>query len=46
MEHKKYRNLIDEYFFGEINSRDRIKLEEHLKELQSMPHGVLFRKAS
>lgn len=31
MEHKKYKNLIDEYFFGEINSRDRIELEEHLK---------------
>ncbi len=31
MEHKKYKNLIDEYFFGEINSREKIELEEHLK---------------
>ncbi len=32
MEHKKYKNLIDEYFFGEINSREKIELEEHLKK--------------
>ncbi len=31
MEHKKHKDLIDEYFFGEINSREKIELEEHLK---------------
>ena len=31
MEHKKYKNLIDEYYFGEISSREKIELEEHLK---------------
>jgi Putative zinc-finger len=31
MNHKKYSNLIDEYFFGEINNREKIELEEHLK---------------
>ncbi len=31
MNHKKYKDLIDEYFFGEINSREKIELEEHLK---------------
>ncbi len=31
MNHKKYITLIDEYFFGEINSREKIELEEHLK---------------
>jgi len=31
MNHNKYKNLIDEYFFGEINSREKIELEEHLK---------------
>ena len=34
MNHKKYRNLIDEYFFGEINSREKIELEEHLKNCE------------
>lgn len=34
MNHKKYRNLIDEYFFGEINSREKIELEEHLKKCE------------
>ena len=31
MNHNKYKNLIDEYFFGEIESRGKIELEEHLK---------------
>ena len=34
MNHKKYRNLVDEYFFGEINSREKIELEEHLKNCE------------
>lgn len=34
MNHKKYKNLIDEYFFGEINSREKIELEEHLKNCE------------
>src|SRR5512135_3225023 len=34
MNHKKYKNLIDEYFFGEINSREKIELEEHLKSCE------------
>jgi Putative zinc-finger len=32
MDHKKYKNLIDEYFFGEIGSREKVELEEHLKD--------------
>jgi len=31
MNHGKYKRLIDEYFFGEINTREKIELEEHLK---------------
>jgi hypothetical protein len=34
MEHKKYKNLIDEYFFGEINFREKTELEEHLKNCE------------
>ena len=34
MNHKKYKTLIDEYFFGEINSREKIELEEHLKNCE------------
>lgn len=34
MSHKKYKNLIDEYYFGEINSREKIELEEHLKNCE------------
>jgi hypothetical protein len=34
MNHRKYRNLIDEYFFGEINTREKIELEEHLKSCE------------
>ena len=34
MNHKKYKNLIDEYFFGEINSRQKIELEEHLRNCE------------
>ena len=34
MNHNKYRNLIDEYFFGEINSRQKIELEEHLRNCE------------
>ncbi len=34
MNHIKYKNLIDEYFFGEINSREKIELEEHLKNCE------------
>ena len=34
MNHNKYKNLIDEYFFGEINSREKIELEEHLKNCE------------
>jgi hypothetical protein len=31
MNHIKYKKLIDEYFFGEIDSQEKIVLEEHLK---------------
>lgn len=31
MNHKKYKILIDEYYFGDIGSAEKIILEEHLK---------------
>lgn len=31
MNHRKYKILIDEYFFGDIKNSERIELEEHLK---------------
>ncbi|HSD63330.1 MAG TPA: HEAT repeat domain-containing protein [Ignavibacteriaceae bacterium] len=31
MNHKKYKILIDEYFFGDINNAEKNELEEHLK---------------
>jgi len=31
MNHKKYKILIDEYYFGEIDNIKKIELEEHLK---------------
>jgi hypothetical protein len=34
MNHRKYKNLIDEYFFGEISIKAKIELEEHLKECE------------
>ena len=34
MNHKKYKNLIDEYFFGEIGISEKIELEEHLRSCE------------
>ena len=34
MNHKKFKNLIDEYFFSDITSQEKIELEEHLKNCE------------